>query len=256
MFWKDHKGQRVICFASFKGGVGKTTTAAMVAVELAKRFPEKVLAIDLDPNNNMTDYFLREHDLDEISQKNIYHVLAGDMPLSAGLYHTSVIYGLKVLPATPYLIKLAKDYSNNPSVLLRLKSQLKKTDFDWVIIDTPPALTLEFTISLYTSDLIVCPLQPTRWSLQAYDTLADQLNEVVEFSHEVGLKKAPHLVAVPTMCTTKQADELRGLAGVNFTESYIPRNQALQNTSLTGDVINPNSKAIEIVEKFVDELTR
>ena len=69
---------KIITIASLKGGVGKSTLAIFLSQALAQ-LNTRVLVIDADPNNNMTDYFLRKIPSEEIESRNLYHVLAGKL---------------------------------------------------------------------------------------------------------------------------------------------------------------------------------
>ncbi|UML78386.1 ParA family protein (plasmid) [Leptospira interrogans] len=153
--------------ASLKGGVGKTTDAIFVAQAYVVINGFKVLLIDLDPNNNLTDYYLRNDSVENINSRNIGHVLEGSLSLSDVIRKTE--FGIDIVPANIRLARIARDVSSDPSAILRFQSALKKLDYDLVILDTPPYLSFTLTLGIYVADKILVPVSLNRWSLQGHD---------------------------------------------------------------------------------------
>lgn len=148
---------KIITVASLKGGAGKTT----IAVFLARAFRElnkQVLVVDLDHNNNLTDYFLRGKDPEELENLNVYHVLTGRKNIQDCIYESSDTTDIDVLPCTISLNKIGSELARDPGALLRFGPQLKKLSYDIVIIDTPPALCFELSAGLYASHVVLSPL--------------------------------------------------------------------------------------------------
>lgn len=85
---------KVISIASLKGGVGKTT----LTVFFAQALPKKILCIDLDHNNNLTDYFLRETDVEEIENKSIAKVFTGSRLIQDCILKSPL--GIDAIPTT------------------------------------------------------------------------------------------------------------------------------------------------------------
>ena len=131
---------KIITVASLKGGVGKTTLAIYLGASLASQ-GKKVLLIDADPNNNLTDFFFRNIAIASMRQHNLFRVLQGLSNLTDSIrLHAG---NISVLAATPELAKANLELSNDPSSMIRFRQDLMELDYDFVVWDTPPSLTYE-----------------------------------------------------------------------------------------------------------------
>jgi|JI9StandDraft_1071089.scaffolds.fasta_scaffold04510_5 chromosome partitioning protein len=191
---------KIITIASLKGGVGKSTLAIFLSQALAQ-LKTRVLVIDADPNNNLTDYFLRKIPSEEIESRNLYHVLAGKLDIEQSIYKTSIV---DIIPCTVSLHSVGVEFSSDPASLLRVKPKLKKLDYDFIIIDTPPSLSYELRMGLFSSDLIVSPISPNRWIKQGLDLLRSEIQKVEEATN-----KTPDILAVPCIISKSDMDKLK-----------------------------------------------
>jgi len=164
----------IICIANQKGGVGKTTTAVNLAASLAEK-GKKVLLLDIDPQSNATTslgYSRGDYEY------NVYHVLIGTKKLSEVILKTS-IKKLDLVPSNIGLVGIEKEFYNskkkNRELVLKekLKEILKKYDF--IIIDSPPALGPITINALSASDSVIIPIQCEFFALEG---LAQLLNTV------------------------------------------------------------------------------
>lgn len=212
---------KVITIASLKGGVGKTTAAVFLAQALSMK-GQRVLLVDLDPNNNSTDYFLRDADTEAIEARNVYHALAGEMPLDATIWPTT--FNLDVIPATPTLAKISLELARDPGSVLRFRETLREGDWNFVILDTPPALTLELTAGIYAADVILCPVSPARWISQGFQLLE------VEVIKAAKVVKAPlSLFAVPSIVSQSEADIIQAVPIWTSTRAALLRSVSVKN---------------------------
>ncbi len=164
----------IISIANQKGGVGKTTTAVNLAASLAKR-GKKVLVIDADPQANATTNLgFKRSDY----EFNIYHVLMGSKELKDIIIKTS-IKNLDLAPSNISLVGIEKEFydKKNRKRELILKESLKKIngDYDYIIIDSPPALGPITINALSASDSVIVPIQCEFFALEG---LAQLLNTI------------------------------------------------------------------------------
>jgi chromosome partitioning protein len=163
----------IIAIANQKGGVGKTTTAVNLSAALALK-GKKVLLIDADPQANATTSLGFHRDTYEY---NIYHVMLGTKELSEILLDTE-IENLKLAPSNIGLVGIEKEFYKelkDRELILKRKIDPIKSEFDYVIIDSPPALgpiTIN-TLSAATSVLI-----PIQCEFFALEGLAQLLNTI------------------------------------------------------------------------------
>jgi chromosome partitioning protein len=164
----------IISIANQKGGVGKTTTAVNLAASLADR-GKKVLLIDADPQSNATTHFgFGRNDY----EFNIYHVLIGSKKVSEVVLKTAVEH-LDLVPSNIGLIGIEKEFyaTRNAQRELILKRALEavRDRYDFILIDSPPALGPITINILGASDSVIIPIQCEFFALEG---VAQLLNTV------------------------------------------------------------------------------
>ena len=159
---------RIIAIANQKGGVGKTTTAINLAACLAEK-GKKVLAIDFDPQGNMTSGFgVDKHSL----QNNVYKLMTGECNIGEAML-VNVIDNLNLIPSSQELAGVEIEFANVENNQLILKEQVRsiRKKFDFIIIDCPPALGL-LTVNVFTAaDTVIVPIQCEFYALEGLSQL-------------------------------------------------------------------------------------
>ena len=150
---------KIITFANQKGGVGKTTTAQIVSVGLVKR-GYKVLACDLDPQANLSSVFGVNVDGDVVS---IYELFEGDCEIQDAIVTTES--GVDLLVGSLMLSGADRKYSATGDEY-KLKEALEdiKDKYDYIIVDTPPALGVMSLNALACTDYLVVVMTPDYFS--------------------------------------------------------------------------------------------
>ncbi len=226
---------RVIVFSSLKGGVGKTTAALFTAEALANA-GRRVIAIDADANNNLTDALARDENAKTLEEHSLYRALTGRRPLAECVIPGR--FNLGIVPGTPSLAQAGLELAADPGICLRFPMELKALDADVIVIDTPPALTIELTLALYAADTVVVPVGLSRWTVAAYQVIADRVRVV-----EKTTGRPIRLLALPDIVTERETETLRKLAGWSMTRAAIFKSAAIRNATNTGKALRDTGKA-------------
>lgn len=176
---------KIIAVANQKGGCGKTTTTICFAQELRGR-KKKVLVIDTDPQCNTTDFYQAEVE----DQNTVADILYGDVPAADCIQHKQ--YG-DIIPSDKELSNAESMTRPDEMRFLHLKKSLKgiKDQYDYIIIDTPPAIGVLLKNVLATADEILIPIEESGWSVKGLMDLNDAVtmaeNTTNENLHIAGL---------------------------------------------------------------------
>lgn len=168
---------RVIVVANQKGGVGKTTTAINLSACLAEA-GKKVLAIDIDPQGNMTSGLGVEK---EDVENTIYELLLGEAEVDACLQET-VVEGLKLIASNINLAAAEIELIGEAEKEFILQKALEnvKGDYDFIVIDCPPSLNMLTINSMCAADTVLVPIQCEYYALEGLSQLIHTIRLVQE----------------------------------------------------------------------------
>lgn len=168
---------RIIAIANQKGGVGKTTTAINLSASLAS-LGKKVLALDLDPQGNMTSGL--GVDKDQV-ENSVYDLIIGQTGIEECICK-EVIENLDVLPSNINLSAAEIELIGveNKEYIIRNEMEKIKDRYDFVIIDCPPALSMLTINAMTTADSILVPIQCEYYALEGLSQLIHTINLVQE----------------------------------------------------------------------------
>lgn len=235
---------KAIAIASLKGGAGKTALAIFLALSLKAR-GMRTLAVDLDHNNNLSDYFLRSADTASIEARNAYHALSGSLAVNDCIHETPS--GVDCLPATVSLGRVSLELARDPGSLLRFSPALKRAGYDMVVIDTPPSLCLEMSAGLYAASLVLSPVGFTRWTAQGFAILSEELQRV----QSTLLREIP-MCAIAANLSAAECAKLNQSHALPLAPVAILKSAAIRRACDRGLALAPNSKSARQFDELAD----
>ena len=250
---------RVFAIATHKGGVGKTTTAINLAASLAAN-DIRVLVIDSDPQGNCTSGLGVTKDPDKPS---LYHVLLGDSHSHSikDAIRPTDFEGLQIITADKNLVGSNLEMVDLPNreFLLRTRIDEVRNNYEFILIDCPPALDLLTLNALLAADSVLVPIQCEFFALEGISELMDTIDRIRESFHHP-LEVEGILLTMfddRTNLTRQVANDLRDFFKDQVFQTVIPRSVRLAEAPSFGKPIltyDPRSRGAESYIKLAKEI--
>ena len=254
----------MICITNQKGGVGKTTTAVNLCYYLAKA-RQKVLLIDFDPQGNATSGLGVEKSNPKSLGTTMTEVILGLSPLAQAIRPTKY-KNFDLAPTTPELANAEVEITSMPRKFVRLRDAIHPVaaNYDYIVIDSPPSLSLLTVNGMIASDYLLLPVQTEFYALEGVAQLLESVKLVQKGAN-------PHLRLLGVVAT--MYDRRTSLSSQVFSEinkyfkkltfkTTIPRNVRVAEAPSHGvpvgayDKFSKGAKAYKDLTKEVLERTK
>jgi chromosome partitioning protein len=249
----------ILTIANQKGGVGKTTTAINLAAAISLR-QKRTLLIDLDPQANSSITFFDMADV----QSSMFDVLGEHRAEMAGVIKATKMPMLSVAPSRLALAKLEQQLSGQFDAPFKLKDALAPVlkDFDYIVIDTPPALGILTVNAMVASTHLLVPIQAAYFAIEGTDDLLETY-ERIRARPNPALKVLGVLITLFDKRTNISRDtheQIRSVFGAVLFKTRIGKNVRLEESPAYKETImtfapkSPGAKeygklALEVIQR-------
>lgn len=246
---------QIIAVLNQKGGVGKTTTTINLAAYLAKA-GKAVLIVDLDPQGNTTSGLGIDKQIDDTT----YQVLVGQSKIGKAILSSSQT-GINLLPANNNLAAAELELKDEPNRENILKQKISGLNYDYIIIDCPPSLSLLTVNALTAADWLLVPVQAEFYAMEGLGQLMDVFQRVKQTTNP-NLNLLGVLVTMydgRTSLAEQVAGELEKYFGKAVFKTQIPRNVRLAEAPSYGKPVSEHdkwSKGARAYKQFAKEVIK
>jgi chromosome partitioning protein len=249
---------KIFCIANQKGGVGKTTTTVNLAAGLAKA-GQRVLLVDLDPQGNATMGSGIDKRQLELS---VYDVLLESASIAEAVVKAEKC-GYDVLSANRELAGAEVELVQLERRDQRLKTALAAVDgdYDFVLIDCPPSLSMLTLNGLCSAHGVIVPMQCEYFALEGLTDLVNTIKQVhANLNKDLKIIGLLRVMFDPRVTLQMQvSDQLKAHFGDKVFDTVIPRNVRLAEApsyGLPGVVFDPSAKGSQAYVEFAREMVK
>ena len=247
---------KIFCIANQKGGVGKTTTSVNLAAGLAA-LGQRVLLVDLDPQGNAT--MGSNVDKRQLAH-SVYDVLLEEASVPEARIASDAC-GYHVLGANRELAGAEVELVNQERREIRLKAALAPVDpdYDFILIDCPPALSLLTLNGLCAAHGVIVPMQCEYFALEGLTDLVNTIRQVhANLNPQLQVIGLLRVMFDPRTTLQQQvSDQLHEHFAGQVFDTVIPRNVRLAEApsySLPGVVFDPSARGSKAFVEFAQEM--
>ncbi|HXD05130.1 MAG TPA: ParA family protein [Burkholderiaceae bacterium] len=246
---------RVFVIANQKGGVGKTSIAVNLSASLA-HYGRRALLVDLDPQGNATT----GSGIDKgTCERTVYGVLLGEHPVADAV--RACEGGYDVVPSNRDLAGAEVELISVERREFRLRDALQSIgeNYDFIVIDCPPALNMLTVNGFAAADAVIIPMQCEYYALEGLSDLVGTLRKVKQnLNPRIEIEALVRTMYDPRSTLTVQvSDELKRHYGEKVFDTVIPRNIRIAEAPSFGKPVllhDPASKGAQAHLQFAREL--
>lgn len=228
---------RTIVIANQKGGVGKTTTAINLSASLAE-LGQKVMIIDMDPQGNTTSGLGVEK---EELENTVYELLLGETSIENCMIKDA-FENLTIVPSNINLAAAEIELIgvDEKEYILKKEVEKIKKDYDFVLIDCPPSLSMLTINSMCAADTVLVPIQCEYYALEGLTQLMHTINLVQErLNPELEIEGVVFtMYDARTNLSLQVVENVKNNLKQNIYKTIIPRNVRLAEAPSYGMPIN------------------
>lgn len=252
---------KIFCVANQKGGVGKTTTAVNLAAGLAK-VGQRVLMVDLDPQGNATMG-------SGVDKRQLKHTVYDVLLESAGVAEARVRSDRLVDAGCSYdILGANRDLAGAEVELVELERRERRlkealaavaADYDFILIDCPPALSLLTLNGLCAAHGVIVPMQCEYFALEGLSDLVNTIKQVhANLNRDLEIIGLLRVMFDPRITLQQQvSDQLKAHFGEKVFNTVIPRNVRLAEApsyGLPGVAFDPAARGSQAFVEFAHEM--